>query len=69
MDHDEIAAVLDVGIAAVRDAGSIALDHFRTDMAIDNKLAGVGYDPSLRPTEGSRPTCAPPSTRASRTTR
>ncbi len=45
MDHDEVAAVLDVGIAAVRDAGSIALDYFRTDMAVDNKLAGVAYDP------------------------
>ena len=45
MDHDEVAAVLDVGIAAVRDAGSIALEYFRTDMAVDNKLAGIAYDP------------------------
>ena len=41
MEHDEIAAILDVGIDAVRDAGSIALDYFRTDMTVDNKLAGT----------------------------
>ena len=45
MDHDDIAAVLDVGIAAVRAAGPIALEYFRTDMAVDNKLAGITYDP------------------------
>jgi myo-inositol-1(or 4)-monophosphatase len=45
MEHDDIAEVLDVGVAAVRSAGSIALDYFRTDMTVDNKLAGVAYDP------------------------
>lgn len=45
MDHDDVAAALDVGIAAVRDAGSIALAHFRTEMTVENKLAGVAYDP------------------------
>ena len=40
MDHDEIAAVLDVGIAAVLAAGPIALEYFRTDMAVDNKPRG-----------------------------
>lgn len=45
MEHTEVAAMLDVGIAAVRDAGSIALDYFRTDMSVDNKLVGIGYDP------------------------
>jgi histidinol phosphatase-like enzyme (inositol monophosphatase family) len=45
MDRDDIASVLDVGIAAVRAAGPIALEYFRTDMAVDNKLAGITYDP------------------------
>jgi histidinol phosphatase-like enzyme (inositol monophosphatase family) len=45
MNPADVAAALDVGIAAVRDAGSIALEYFRTDMAIDNKLAGIAYDP------------------------
>ena len=45
MEHDEIAEVLDVGVAAVRAAGSIALDYFRTDMTVDNKLAGITFDP------------------------
>jgi fructose-1,6-bisphosphatase/inositol monophosphatase family enzyme len=45
MNPAEVAAVLDVGIAAVRDAESIALAYFRTDMAIDNQLADIAYDP------------------------
>jgi histidinol phosphatase-like enzyme (inositol monophosphatase family) len=45
MDHDDIAGALDVGIAAVRAAGAIALGSFRTDMSVENKLAGIAYDP------------------------
>lgn len=52
MDHDDIASVLDVGIAAVRAAGPIALQYFRTDMAVDNKLAGITYDPVTEADKG-----------------
>jgi myo-inositol-1(or 4)-monophosphatase len=52
MNHDDIADALDVGIAAVRDAGSIALDYFRTDMTVDNKLAGIAYDPVTEADKG-----------------
>ncbi len=45
MNPAEVATMLDVGIAAVRDAGSIALAYFRTDLAIENKLADLAYDP------------------------
>lgn len=45
MNPADVAAVLDVGVAAVRDAGPIALAYFRTDMAIDNKLPDIAYDP------------------------
>ena len=45
MHDDEVARLLDVGVAAVQDAGSIALAHFRTAMNVANKLAGTGFDP------------------------
>jgi histidinol-phosphatase len=52
MEHADVATMLDVGIAAVRDAGSIALDYFRTDMTVANKLAGIAYDPVTEADKG-----------------
>jgi myo-inositol-1(or 4)-monophosphatase len=36
---------LDAGLAAVLEAGPIALEYFRRPMSVDDKLPGVYYDP------------------------
>lgn len=45
MTDREVREHLEVGLAAVREAGPIALEYFRKPMTIDDKLPGVFYDP------------------------
>ncbi len=45
MTGNEIASLMRIGLAAVQEAGSIALHYFRTDMSVGNKLGGGAFDP------------------------
>jgi myo-inositol-1(or 4)-monophosphatase len=45
MTSTEICECLEIGLAAVLEAGPIALEYFRKTMAIEDKLPGVYYDP------------------------
>lgn len=52
MTDTELQEHLDAGLAAVREAGPIALEYFRKPMAIENKLEGVYYDPVTEADKG-----------------
>ena len=45
MTDSDAARYLEAGLAAVLDAGPIALEYFRKPMRVDDKLPGVYYDP------------------------
>lgn len=45
MTDREVQEHLEAGLAAVLEAGPIALEYFRKPMAVDNKLPGLFYDP------------------------
>jgi histidinol phosphatase-like enzyme (inositol monophosphatase family) len=45
MKNTEIRARLEVGLAAVVEAGAIALEYFRRPMAVTDKMPGQVYDP------------------------
>jgi myo-inositol-1(or 4)-monophosphatase len=45
MTNDEIAALMQLALGAVLEAGAIARRYFRTDMQVRNKLGGGAFDP------------------------
>ena len=45
MKHDELKRCLEAGLAAVLEAGPIALEYFRRPMAVSDKRLGGHYDP------------------------
>ena len=45
MKTGRIHGLMQAGIKAVRDAGPIACQHFRTNLQVDNKLEGIAFDP------------------------
>lgn len=45
MNRSDLNAHLEAGLAAVTEAGGIALEYFRQPMSVRDKLPGVVYDP------------------------
>lgn len=45
MTDETICEYLQAGLAAVREAGPIALEYFRRPIAVEDKLPGIYYDP------------------------
>jgi myo-inositol-1(or 4)-monophosphatase len=45
VNHDELNRCLEAGLAAVLEAGPIALEYFRRPMAVSDKRLGGHYDP------------------------
>jgi myo-inositol-1(or 4)-monophosphatase len=45
MDKQEICRRVDIGLAAVLEAGAIAMQYFRQPMEVQDKTGGTAYDP------------------------